>query len=341
MPTRSSTNYSTRYLSLEAVVQIMSKQQKHNLLEQPVQGAYIELDDLISARFLAKDLNLHHRRKALSLLAGPNKTNFRGRGIDFEEVRAYQAGDDIRTIDWRVTARSGKPHTKLFSEERERPLLIVNDQRQNMFFGSQHCFKSALACYLGALIAWSGLNQGDRVGGLIIGNEDHQELRPRRSRQNVLALIKRMREYNQKLTRTSGLQLNNGERFKDSLTELRRIALPGSALYLISDFSGYENQDAQKQLFLLSQHCEITVLFVHDKLEQQLPLAGQYTVSDGEHRRQIFTGDQKLRQHYQQQFQQKQQNLQQLFGKLGIPLIEVATDQAPLKRLLTFYGLGR
>ena len=144
----------------------MSKLHKHNLLEQPVQGAYIELDDLISARFLAKDLNLRHRRKALSLLAGPNKTNFRGRGIDFEEVRAYQAGDDIRTIDWRVTARSGKPHTKLFSEERERPLLVVNDQRQDMFFGSQHCFKSTLACYLGALLAWSGLNQGDRVGGL-------------------------------------------------------------------------------------------------------------------------------------------------------------------------------
>ena len=150
-----------------------------------------------------------------------------------------------------------------------------------------------------------------------------------------------MREYNLQLNRNTGLHLNDGERFKNSLTELRRIARPGSAIYLISDFSGYDNADAQKQLFLLSQHCEITALFTHDQLEQQLPLAGQYTVSDGEHRRQIFTGDNKLRQHYQQQFQQKQQSLQQLFGKLGIPLIEIGTDQAPLKRLMTFYGQGR
>lgn len=319
----------------------MSKQLKQNLFDQPVQGAYIELEDLISARFLAKDLNLRHRRKALTLLAGPNKTNFRGRGIDFEEVRAYQAGDDIRTIDWRVTARSGKPHTKLFSEERERPLLIVNDQRQNMFFGSQYCFKSTLACYLSALIAWAGLQQGDRVGGLVFGNEDQQELRPKRSRQSVLALMKRMREYNQQLNRNSGLHISDSERLKTSLTELRRIARPGSAIYFISDFSGYQNEDVQKQLFLLSQHCEITGLFVHDKLEQSLPSAGQYTVSDGEHKRQIFTGDKKLRQHYQQQFQQKLTDLHQLLGKLGIPLIEVSTDQAPLKRLLTFYGQGR
>ncbi|MGK0442784.1 MAG: hypothetical protein ACJA0N_002603 [Pseudohongiellaceae bacterium] len=319
----------------------MSVTPSHNLLDQPVQGAYIELDDLISARFAAKDLNLQHRRKALNLLAGPNKTNFRGRGIDFEEVRAYQAGDDIRSIDWRVTARSGKPHTKLFSEERERPLLIVNDQRQNMFFGSQCCFKSTLACYLSALIAWSGLKQGDRVGGLVFGNEGQQELRPRRSRQSVLGLITRMREYNQLLNRNSGLHLSNGERLKTSLTELRRIARPGSAIYFISDFSGYQDEDVQKQLFLLSKHCEITALFVFDTLEKTLPVAGQYTVSDGEHKRQIFTGDHKLRQHYQQQFQQKLTDLHQLFGKLGIPLIEVATHQAPLKRLLTFYGKGK
>ena len=135
-----------------------------NTLQQRLQGAYISQAELINARFAAKDIKLHQRRKALSLLAGPNKTNFRGRGLDFEEVRAYQAGDDIRTIDWRVTARTGKAYTKLFQEERERPVLIVSDQRQPMFFGSQHCFKSVSACYLSALLAWSGLNNGDRVG---------------------------------------------------------------------------------------------------------------------------------------------------------------------------------
>ena len=157
--------------------------------KQALQGAYISLEQLIAARFNAKDLNLKQRRRALSLLAGASKTNFRGRGLDFSEVRAYQAGDDIRSIDWRVTARSGKPYTKLFQEERERPILVMVDQRQPMFFGSQHCFKSVMASYLAALLAWSGLQQGDRVGGLVFGNEQQQEIRPRRSRQSVLALM--------------------------------------------------------------------------------------------------------------------------------------------------------
>ena len=318
----------------------MSKPLTHNILEEAITGAYIELDDLIGARFAAKDVNLQQRRKALSLLAGPNKTNFRGRGIDFEEVRAYQPGDDIRTIDWRVTARSGKAHTKLFNEERERPLLIVNDQRQNMFFGSQHCFKLTLACYLSALIAWAGLQQGDRIGGLIFGNNSHHELRPRRSRQSVLSLIQHCQDYNKKLNSHSGVQLSATEQLKDTLIELRRIAKPGSALFLISDFSGYNDEEVKKQLYLLSKHCEITAFFVYDKLEKNLPLAGQYTVTDGENKRQFFSGDKKLREQYSQLFQQKLTDLHTLFSKAGIPLIEIGTHQSPLKRLLEFYGRG-
>lgn len=110
-------------------------------ITQPAQGAYSTLADLMALRFPAKQLSITRKSRALSVLAGPNKSNFRARGIDFEEVRNYQPGDDIRTIDWRVTARTGQAHTKLFREERERPVLIVVDQRTGMFFGSSHCFK--------------------------------------------------------------------------------------------------------------------------------------------------------------------------------------------------------
>src|SRR6056300_461999 len=153
----------------------------------PARGAYATLEDLIALRFPAQQLRLARRKKALSALTGPNKSNFRGRGIDFEEVRSYQPGDDIRTIDWRVTARTGSAHTKLFREERERPVLVVVDQRSSMFFGSSHCFKSVLAAQLASLIAWSALDAGDRVGGLVFNGEEHREIRPRRSRKNVLA----------------------------------------------------------------------------------------------------------------------------------------------------------
>ena len=153
--------------------------------QQPAHGVYAELADLIALRYGARNLQIGKRKRALSVLAGPNKSNFRGRGIDFEEVRGYQPGDDIRTIDWRVTARTGSAHTKLFREERERPVLLVVDQRNSMFFGSQHCFKSVLAAQLASLLAWSALNNGDRVGGLVFNDNQHREFRPRRSRNRI------------------------------------------------------------------------------------------------------------------------------------------------------------
>lgn len=352
-----------------------------NKLEQRLKGAYIELDSLLGARFLAKELQLHQRRKALSLLAGPNKTNFRGRGIDFEEVRAYQAGDDIRTIDWRVTARSGKTYTKLFQEERERPLLLMTDQRQAMFFGSQYCFKSAMACYLSALIAWSGINNGDRVGGLVFGNNGQREVKPRRSRQSALALMHLMLEYNQSLTQTTELSLSPAQHMEQSLVELRRIAKPGSAIYIISDFAGY-NEDTvnpgssvnqgdasgsgrktvdnvnrtnaastasnvntannvKKHMYQLSRHCEITAIYVYDQLERQLPPPGQYTITDGKNRNLIYTGNKALREDYSKHFTNKLTKLQQQLGMLGIPVIEIGTDQPPLQRLLHYYGTRR
>lgn len=318
-----------------------------NKLEQRLSGAFIDLNELLEARFFARELELQQRRRALSLLAGPNKTNFRGRGIDFEEVRAYQPGDDIRTIDWRVTARSGKAYTKLFQEERERPLLIVTDQRQPMFFGSVHCFKSVTACYVSALLAWSGLNNGDRVGGLVFGNAGQREIRPRRSRQSALAFMHLLMEYNQSLSQSSAMQLPAAQHLEHSLMELRRIAKPGSAIYIVSDFAGYlESGNEQngttstvaKHLYQLSRHCEITAIHISDPLEQMLPPAGQYTVSDGQQRNSIHTGDRELRRRYHQHFTEQRQQLSQQLGMLGIPLLEIGTNQAPLQRLMYYYG---
>jgi uncharacterized protein (DUF58 family) len=314
---------------------------KSNLLEWIPEGAYIELDSLIASRFAAKDLKINQRRKALNLLAGPNKSNFRGRGIDFEEVRIYQPGDDIRTIDWRVTARSNQPHTKLFSEERERPMLVVTDQRQGMFFGSHHCFKSVMACYTSALISWSALQQGDRVGGLVFGNDEQHEVRPKRNRQSTLALMHLMLELNHRLNRDSGIGVSPEQQLENCITDLRRIARPGTAIFLVSDFSGLENVNVQKHLHQLSRHCEITALFISDPMEKNLPPPGQYTVTDGQQRNQINTADRRLRASYNNHFLARENHLKSFFGKLGIPMIAIATDQPPLQKLLNYYGNRR
>jgi uncharacterized protein (DUF58 family) len=300
----------------------------------PARGAYAALDDLIALRFPARQLNLARRKRALSVLAGPNKSNFRGRGIDFEEVRNYQAGDDIRSIDWRVTARTGTAHTKLFREERERPVLVAVDQRSNMFFGSTHCFKSVLAAHVASLLAWSALDAGDRVGGLVFNDNGHREIRPRRSRKTVLALISQIDEYNRALP----LEVPTATEFSEVLANLRRIARPGSSLFIVSDFRGAGDERAREQLFRLAQHIEITAIACSDPLEATLPRAGRYAVTDGSARSELDTAEKGLRSAYSEQTRQLRERLSTDFLKLGIPLLQASTDHAPFSLLQTFYG---
>jgi len=326
MPTRRSTKYLTGYLSLE-----MSA----SLSTAAAEGAYCDLGSLIEQRLAAKKLDLGQRKRALNLLSGPNKSNFRGRGIDFEEVRAYQPGDDIRTIDWRITARTGTAHTKLFREERERQVLVAIDQRCSMFFGSQHCCKSVLAGHLGALLSWAALQRGDRLGGLVFSDTEHREIRPRRSRRSVLALLQATCDMNAALP---GQASRDEGRLAEILTDLRRIARPGSSLFIISDFSGALAPEALEQIHQLARHLEITAMHCSDPLEEALPAAGRYSVTDGSTRSALHTGDSRLQDAFAQQFQRQLDALQQGYGRLGIPIIRARTNDSPLGLLQAYYG---
>lgn len=301
----------------------------------PARGAYTQLNDLIALRFPARQLHLGRRRRALSQLAGPNKSNYRGRGIDFEEVRSYQPGDDIRTIDWRVTARTGSAHTKMFREERERPVLMVVDQRSSMFFGSSHCFKSVLAGHLAGLLAWSALQGGDRVGGLVFNDAGNQEIRPRRSRKTVLALLSQIAAFNSALPLSSS---GSDDSFATMLAHLRRIARPGSSVFLVTDFRGASDKHAQEHLFELAKHTELTAIACNDPLESDLPRAGTYAVTDGTQRSELHTADRHLRQRYHDQLREQREVLRSDLLRLGVPLLQASTDQAPFGLLLQFYG---
>ncbi len=306
-------------------------------LQAPARGAYTDLATLIALRFPARLLRPGRRSRALSALTGPNKSNFRGRGIDFEEVRFYQPGDDIRTIDWRVTARSGEAHTKLFREERERPVLVVVDQRSSMFFGSSHCFKSVLAAQLGSLIAWSALANGDRIGGLVFNDDDHRDVRPRRSRKTVLALLSQLQEYNWALPG----QPTNEASFSDMLDRLRRIARPGSSIFLVSDFRGADKGHARETMFQLAQHTEITAIHCSDPMESELPRAGRYAVTDGSRQSELDTAGRSLRERYRAHFESGRQTLGDDLKRLGIPLLRASTDTSPFALLQQYYGEQR
>ncbi|MCA1764994.1 MAG: DUF58 domain-containing protein [Desulfobulbaceae bacterium] len=297
-------------------------------------GAYSELNELIRLRFPARELKLGKQRKAFSRMVGPHQARFRGRGIEFEEVRIYQPGDDIRNIDWRVTARSGKPHTKLFREERERPVLLLVDQGLSMFFGSRNCFKSVLAAHIAALLAWAAFQNNDRVGGLVFNGHEHAEVRPKRSARNVLHLLSHIDDFNHRLKR----QIAQAEpAINGALEELRRITRPGANIFIISDFKGL-SESGIKHLHLLGKHNDLTAVRIYDPLEQHLPPEGHYTITDGENRLSLYSGDPELRHRYRERFRIESDHLMELLGPMGIAILPISTADAPLQYFRQLLG---
>ncbi len=303
-------------------------------------GAHTNLTSLMGLRFGAARLNLFARTRAQSALAGAVKSHFRGRGLDFEEVRHYQAGDDIRAIDWRVTARTGVAHTKLFREEKERPVFVVLDQRQSMAFGSQHCFKSVQAAEIAALLSWAALKQSDRIGGLVFNDQQHEEVRPKRSQHAISQLLHQIDNFNHQLldSNTGSLNHHDSNNQINIITlELRQIIRQGSAVFIISDFHGF-NEVGIKQLYQLKRHNDVTAIIVSDPMESQLPITGGSLLTDGERRITVSLSSKKFRKEFAEQANQRRQSLQQSFIQYGIPSIEISTQDNAQKLLEKFYG---
>ena len=271
------------------------------------------------------------RGRILSRQSGDYQSPFRGRGMEFDESRLYQPGDDIRNIDWRVTARTGKTHTKLFREERERPVFVWIDLRSSMHFATRGRYKSVLAAELAALLAWSALHNGDRVGGVIFSDEDHHELKPRRGRAAVLRLINAIA--NDTAWTRRAASGDGRQTLEHALLRLRRVARPGSLIFLISDFRNLDRQ-AQVPLTRLCPHNEVVMLFVYDRLEQALPPPGRYKISDGDREVLVDASDDRLVRRHRQQFQARLERLQQLSSLNRTILLPCRTDAEPLSLLL-------
>jgi uncharacterized protein (DUF58 family) len=295
-------------------------------------GVYTDLSSLLELRFGARDLKLFAREPARSMLLGETRSRYRGRGMEFEEVRLYQPGDDIRTIDWRVTARTGKTHTKLFCEERERPVHIVLDQRSTMFFGSERRFKSVLAAEVATCLAWAALAGSDRIGGQIIGDSAESDIRARRNKHAVLQFIHEINEFNHALpgvepiTRTLAYMLE----------ECRRISRPGTAIFVISDFHDMDS-DAEKSLGLLGRHVDLTLIRTVDKLEENMPVEGRLGISDGTHAS-VVEVTRGLLQTYREEQQLRDAILKRAASRSAATLVEIGTEEQPLSFLLRLYG---
>ncbi len=258
--------------------------------------------------------------------SGDYQSAFKGRGMEYDESRLYQPGDDIRNIDWRVTARSGKPHTKLFREERERPVHLWVDLRSSMFFATRGRFKAVRAAELASLFAWTAAQQGDRIGGIVFSDQQHHELKPQRGKSAVLRLIKYMID----APGWGQQQFDQTNDTLDSLVNLRRMVRPGSLVILLSDFRGLD-ETAKSHLIRLRQHNEIIMVHIFDPLEQQLPPAGRYRMTNGKQELELDTHNVALIERYQNKFHQQQTNLLDLARRHHINFLSCLTIDDPEK----------
>jgi uncharacterized protein (DUF58 family) len=303
-------------------------------------GVRVSVDELIRLRLQAGGIRLNSRRRVAYATAGPHASRFRGRGIDYQESRNYQAGDDIRHMDWRVTARTGRPHTKLYQEERERPIIVMVDLGPSMFFGTRRAFKSVVAAQAAVLLGWATIQNGDRIGAFIFGHGDHYELRPRGGRRSVLQLIRKLTV----LTEPMG-ECTKSEQpsLSEALRRLRRVVRPGSLVFILSDFYSL-GTDADYHLTRLRQHNDIIACQVIDGLELAPPPPGYYAVTDGYDTRILDTTSLALCNQYRAHFVAYERQLQELLRKRAIPLLCLLTHEdvaESLRRGLASPLLGR
>lgn len=287
---------------------------------------------LVQLRYAARELSLFPRTPPRAQIAGGYQSRFRGRGMDFDEVRPYQPGDDRRSIDWRVTARTQQTHTKVFREERERPVLLVVDLRQSMFFGSRKC-KSVSACEVAAALAWAALRAGDRVGGLIFSPGLEQDIRAKNSHHSVLQIIKSLAETSAALASRQ----TDRHRLVNIFEHARRVAHPGSTLVMISDFYDF-NRDCESQLFELGRHCDLTLCHISDPLDRQLPPAGVYPVNDGHSRFTLDARKPEQRKAYALKHRQQSAYLEKSAAALRAGYLPIQNDQNLLNALARVYG---
>lgn len=262
---------------------------------------------------------------------GTNRSVFRGRGMEFAESREYQPGDDVRSIDWQVTARTGRTHTKLFQEERERPVHILLDLREMMQFGSRVRFKSHLAAEIAAKLAWIGHDGGDRVGGLILTRSGVRDFRGARTRRAVLRFIEAIAEET-RLDRKPGKELS----LADGIRRLRHECRPGALAFIVSDFADFDKR-CEQELRRLSKSPHVTNIMVTDPLDSELPPRGG-RISDGDRAVSLSGLRRHALQDYSTAFNERQERLELTCRQRAMAFHALSTPDDP-KSLLYVKGI--
>jgi uncharacterized protein (DUF58 family) len=302
------------------------RHQKKQHLSNKFDGVHITTDELYRLHGDALRLTATPADAVTSLFPGAYKAIFHGRGLEFDEVRAYQWGDDYRSIDWRVSARSGQLHTKLFHEERERTLYLLLDSSPSMHFGSRVQFKQVLAARIAAVFGWLAYENGDRMGGLVVGDSSRCRFQP--SGMGETALIRVFKLFSKPAETFN----QPPSRLLDGLLQLRRIVKKNALILLLSDFQDVDNETL-RHLAHLSRHHDLAAIKIYDRLEAELPDHGYYPLTNGEQVKFIDGRQKTFRQAYLKRFNDQEQALSSHCKKYAITWMSLRTDEPLIEGL--------
>lgn len=284
-------------------------------------GASISLKELIDLQTSAHELILPLSKPLRNFWVGGHISAMRGRGMEFEEVRVYSPGDDVRTMDWRVTARSNTPHVKIFREERERPVFLVVDFSPTMFFGTRVAFKSVIAAKIAALIAWSTALVGDRIGAVMFSEHEEIDIKPASRLKGVLPILNGLTKL---CTPSNEPAVDNS--LTKVLSRLGRVAPTGSMIFILSDFENLDEQWQQHMQQLCARH-QIIAGMIYDPLESELPEIGVCQFTNGNENLLVNTSNNDTRHRYSQQFYGKMQNIRDFITRSGQSYFQLATNE--------------
>ncbi len=288
---------------------------------------HVSLKQLIDLAKSAVVLKKEKQKFIQAKQSGNYLSRFKERGMEFDETRLYQEGDDVRRIDWLVTARTGKVHTKIFREERECPVFISVDNRAAMHFGTRGVFKYVQAAKIAALLAWSAQSRGDRIGGQIFSETQCLELKPQTGQRGVLHFLNQLSQQTSPDVFASKII-----DFDSILMRLIKHAKPGSLVYLISDFRGLSSQ-TERYFAQLSRHCNVTIIFVYDALEKQLPQRGIYRFTDKINDVLFDSSERQTLLAYQKRFHEKNARLIDMAQKHRMRFLHCSTTENPIECL--------
>lgn len=285
---------------------------------------------MISKEILSKIRKLEIRTKGLvnNIFGGEYQSAFKGRGMEFSEVRAYTFGDDVRQIDWNVTARSDEPYIKIFEEEREQTLMLCVDISPSGFFGSKSQTKMELAIEICAVLAFSAIKNGDKVGLLLFSDKIEKVVPPKKGRTHVLRLIRELYT-----TEPGGNKTSIGE----ALSYLNRLLNRQAIVVLASDF---QDMNFEKQHRITGRKHDLVNLVIHDEVEEELPDIGIVPLLDAETGEQtlINTSSKKVRTAYKARILEQQKTLQDYFLKNKMDAVDVYTNRSYIKPLINFFN---